>query len=218
MSTDTTETVPADISSRFARVWVAPADTSPRMKLHDDLTVCPGEGCDCSPFREVGYSTGLVLDDMLEDLGLDNSAWAAYAVPKVDSEAIARARVAIEHAREGFEAIQEASAAGASFAQAMAAFRASVHYSLQVQNPSDYYSLFGIPVEVDEAHPRNSLTIRYTRPAYGDPPRRRRGWTARDYRAARRAWGRRKRAWKRAGRPTVEHHLFMPNVTIGEAP
>lgn len=175
-----------------AAVWFAPAGTDPT---------------EAGEWREVGWT------DQFRPLD----------PPRVDSEAIRaameRTRPVIEQAQAGFEAFRVAAdAAAASFDKALAAWRTELHYSFQVQNPSDYLSLLGFPVEADARHPRNSMTIRYQKAALRPKPGRTPGWTARRYRAERRRWGREYRAWKRAGMPKQEHRIVLPNVTIEEAP
>lgn len=59
-----------------------------------------------------------------------------------------------------------------------------------------------------------SLTYRYLDTPLPAPPVKRRRLTGKTYRAARRAHGRRVRAWKRAGSPMVERMVHVARATL----
>ena len=59
------------------------------------------------------------------------------------------------------------------------------------------------------------VTVKSTTPTIGRPPRKSRGLTGRRYRAARRDYARKRRAWVRAGSPTYATAFHMPSVLVG---
>ena len=64
------------------------------------------------------------------------------------------------------------------------------------------------------ARPRYDLSITVSPPTIGYPPKKGRGLTGRRYRAARRAYARKRRAWVRQGSPTDQLALRVPFTKI----
>lgn len=78
--------------------------------------------------------------------------------------------------------------------------------------------LTGAAEEFQRAAYSITATIRDEVPFEPWKPRRIPGWTARQYRAARRAYHRQCKAWAKAGRTsTVERRLYIPRATIDYA-
>lgn len=96
----------------------------------------------------------------------------------------------------------------------MTEFAATMTFTIADMNPDAMALLFGAP----PVRPTHSVDLTYVEhvPTLRPAPRKRRGLTGKRYRIARRAHARARRAWVRAGSPTVAMHrrIVIPRAHV----